>query len=199
MPHWVVFWIFASSAAFFAAFFAAFCSACKAPTVTPPVSATRARSYLDPRYWPRMAQLMVAAMAYLGSSADFRISMMRGMLACTATNHAGENFSRWSRHMPSGTLDTRDVAAVAAIRMLRSWGRSARMGAVAANAARILMMAEGHFIWIVLMPYLAVGFAYSKPPSTSLTTGILLRGHLLTSTSDATSTLETSRACLEGG
>mmetsp|Transcript_22234 Transcript_22234/g.37153 ORF Transcript_22234/g.37153 Transcript_22234/m.37153 type:complete len:203 (+) Transcript_22234:443-1051(+) len=128
---------------------------------------------------------MVAMIAYWGSRTAFRIMMMSGMLACRATNHSGENLTTCSRQAPIGTFVTKLVAATAASRTPNSCGRNARMGGVAAKAARSLMIAEGqvklnlNFAPIGLPPG---GGGSNRSPRTSRRIGILEIGHLLSTT-----------------
>lgn len=106
-------------------------------------STMRWRSNLAPICCPAMADAMVKMMAYLGMMTALRIMAMKGMVAWTAKNQPTENLSVCSRVMPQGTLSTAVVRPIARNLTGRAWGRSWRIGLVAARKALALSMGSG--------------------------------------------------------
>ena len=85
----------------------------------------RARSQREPTNWPVTAAVMVMSTAKVGMMRALRRDLMRGTLACTATNHSGENLRQCSRQTPSGAFTARLVAPTAANLRYIGFGRSA--------------------------------------------------------------------------
>lgn len=69
---------------------------------------------------------------------------MKGIVACTAANQAGLNFSVCSLHTPHGMLNPADVRTRASDLTERCRGRMFLTGLRAATAARILTITGGH-------------------------------------------------------
>lgn len=97
-----------------------------------------------PACCPATALAIVNNTAHCGISTAFLSMAINGIVACTAANQAGLNFSVCSLHTPHGTLNPADVRTRASDLTERCFGRMFLTGLRAATAARILTMTGGH-------------------------------------------------------